>query len=466
MLNRKYFFIFLTSYILLRVFSFYFSPATPLYSTNPINSLLGLLILFTVVYLLFTKNIWGWYAIAFEILLGGSGGYIGIQGMSLRTLLLIASLLIYSLTCIREKRLSELYNTNKSTIYFLGGLIIYSGVCFLNGYIHHHALGNLVSDLVPYAFFLYYFPLRDLALHKQLNTTLLYCALLAAVIGNALLIAFTFVGFSSTYFVLQDSYYHWYRDVALGKTTELPFHFYRLVLNEHLLLIPTVTYFAYQTIRAKKIFSVDFSILLILLAILSVNLTRSYMLALAVVYIALFQVKNWKRWLVVTALSAILFVSIFTGVHLAASRGQSLGWELFGLRLQSITSPHIEDSSLSRLLLLPKILDKIKAHPVIGEGLGDTVTVYSPVFKQTITTPHFDWGYLEIIAEMGIVGLILWGALLVHLMRQHIHFDRWIIGSVAALLVINFTAPAVFHVLAVIWFTVLLSYKKALNEVV
>ena len=40
------------------------------------------------------------------------------------------------------------------------------------------------------------------------------------------------------------------------------------------------------------------------------------------------------------------------------SRGQSLGWELLGLRLGSIASPSIEESSLSRIMLLPKIWEK------------------------------------------------------------------------------------------------------------
>src|SRR3989338_11661268 len=149
-----------------------------------------------------------------------------------------------------------------------------------------------------------------------------------------------------------------------------------------------------------------------LLIILSINLTRIYKLALAFGYLFLFSKQHWKRWFVYGVVSCLLFVVSFTSIHLVASRGQSLGWELFGLRLQSIVQPSIEESAFSRKLLLPKIVDKIKQQPILGTGLGDTVTVYSPVFKKEVTTPHFDWGYLEILTELGIIGFFAWYKLL------------------------------------------------------
>ena len=91
----------------------------------------------------------------------------------------------------------------------------------------------------------------------------------------------------------------------------------------------------------------------------------------------------------------------------------------------------------------------------MGNGVGDTVTAYIPMEKQTLTTAQFDWGYLEIIDEMGIIGLIIW-----------IIFLGWILkngplaASVIALLVINITSPALFHVMGIIWFVFLLAHAS------
>ena len=273
--------------------------------------------------------------------------------------------------------------------------------------------------------------------------------------------------------------------MALGKITELPFHFYRLVVNEHSLLVPVLLYFISRLIQLPPRRGAaqggvgrieptppyppagrDLALTGLLFILLSLNLTRIYLVALILGLACLFTRSNWKRWLTYSFFSLLFFLFSFSSVHFIASRGQSLGWELFGVRLQSIASPQIEDSSLSRLLLLPKILDKIKAHPLLGEGLGATVTVYSPIFKQTITTPNFDWGYLEIIGEMGIIGLVIWivniGYLILVMRKNILTNKQFYFASLGALLVINLTSPALFHVFGVIWTTYL--FAKTSNQ--
>ncbi len=478
LMNKRFFYIFLTAYIALRVFSFFFSPETPLYGTNPVNSIISAALLLIISYLLIKKNIWGWYLIALELILGGAGGFFAIHGLSLRTLLLIASIGIYKIHLFRDKKIKEFLQTNRNAFIIITLLVIYALFSSVYGYLHGHAANLIVADFIPYLFLFYYFPLKELLANKMFDNSMIWSAVSAAIIGNFLFIAITFVGFSSGIFALQDSYYHWYRDVALGKISELPFHFYRLVLNEHLLLVPVIIYTFYKSLTSKKI--THYALLLLpLLAILAVNLTRIYMVALAVGLLALFRISYWKRWLTYAALSAGVFILLFVGVHLSASRGQSLGLELFGLRIQSIAAPSIEDSSLSRMLLLPKIIEKIKATPLLGAGLGDHIKVYSPIFKKEITTPHFDWGYLEIIAEMGLVGLVFWlgllGLLCVSLRNMARHNTAliktkqnesnifsalpWLISSLTALLVINLTSPALFHVLAICWVTLALSHS-------
>ena len=446
-------------YFAVRLFSYIFTPATPLWAQNPINTLVSFFILALSAYWIYRNDERGWYIVAAEIILGGAGGYLSIAGTSLRSCLLIVSLAIYFAQKLYRER--KIFFTQLRTWHYLIFLLLIAGISAAAcGFYHAHSTSAIIADLIPYFFFLYIFPLSDLYLSEKFREVGKQ-AIIATIFGNAILILLTQAGLSASIFALQDHYYHWYRDVALGKITGLNFHFYRLVLNEHLLLIPLTIYFIGDIIKnqANKINLLALSSLLFILAN---NLTRIYMVALAVGTLILFSTKNWKRWLAVSASAAIGFMIIFVATHTIASRGQSFGLEIFGLRLQSIASPQMEDSSLSRLLLLPKILEKIKSAPILGRGLGDTVTVYSPVFKTNITTPHFDWGYLEIWAEMGLVGLLAWitfiGYLLYYIIKNKHRYNKNIFAAILiGFMIINITSPALFHVFGILIFITLFS---------
>ena len=115
-------------------------------------------------------------------------------------------------------------------------------------------------------------------------------------------------------------------------------------------------------------------------------------------------------------------------------------------------------------MLLPKIWEKIKQKPLLGNGLGDTVAVYSPVVKKEIITTQFDWGYLEIIDEMGIAGLLIWLSFIIYLLIaifkktiNKIENKKYMLAMLGSLLVINITSPALFHVLGVVLLTILVT---------
>lgn len=459
MFQKKPFLLFLGSYAALRLFSYFFGPETPLKAQHPLNSLMTLVILLLTIYWLNKKDIRGWYVVALEILLGGSGGFFSFFHLALRTWLLIVSLGIFAMQKIKEKKLRAMLRENSIVSSILGSLFVVVILQALHGYLNGHDLHLVIADTVPYLFFAYYFPLREIVDDKNFRNLALN-ALAAAILGNALFILITFAGFSSGIFQLQDNYYHWFRDVAEGKITELPFHFYRLVLNEQLLLVPILLYFITKIIK-KKISGIYIILPVLLLVVLSVNLTRIYLVGLIVGLLVLFRPAEWQRWLTVSLLTALFFFASFTAIHLIASRGASLGWEIFGLRLQSIVTPELENSSLSRILLLPKILEKIGQHPLLGAGFGDTVTIFSPVFKQTMTTPYFDWGYLEILDGLGVFGFLIWLAPIGYLFiryKKSQSFD-WPMAGLLSLLIINLTSPALFHVLGVLLITTLLSFK-------
>jgi len=465
---------FLGLYFLIKIFSFYFSPDTPLYSSNPINTFVSALILLGVIYLLIKKNNIGWFIIAGEIILGGGGGYFQILGISLRTLLLLVSISIYF--CQNFKFL--IFKNNKYNIgsWLLAILLVWGFISALIGYENGHELNKIYSDFIPYFYFLYYFPLRDLLKSAQFKSVV-WEMIMASIIGGIIFIIFSFLGFSFGWFELQGNFYHWYRDIALGKITAISTGFFRMTLDEHLLLVPMALYLLGKILfssgnnnNRNYLLPITYYLLLI---ILSVNITRIYLVALFIGYLCLFSKKYWQKWIKYGVLTGVIFLVFFSSFNLLSSRGQTFGLELLGLRLGSVVTPAIEDSSMSRMLLFPEILKKIKENPIFGSGLGDTVSVYSPVFKEQITTPHFDWGYLEILAEMGLVGMLIWLSIILFLWlsisRNAVYFKYYdkegveyqkyqqLIAPFLSLLLINITSPALFHSLGIIFLVVIFS---------
>jgi O-antigen ligase len=465
MFEKKQFFLFFAAYFLIRIFSFFFNPPTPLLAGSIVNTATALLILFLSVYWIAKKDVRGWLIIAGEILLCGSGNIFSVLGVSLRTLLLGASIFIFLYQTIKENDLKNIFvfKLPNIAIFFLLDWAIISAVL---GAYHGHALSLVISDFIPYLFLLYYFPLAKLLKNDLFNKTA-FNLLTAAFLANAVFIFFTYLFFTFGWAQMQDGYYHWFRDVAQGKITPLGFNFYRLVLNEHLLLIPLILFFIYQNMRRPNRL---YDICIIAGALLvSLNLTRIYFLALIAGFIVLFSRKEFKQWFLNTAILLSCVFIFFTGFYLIASRGVDPGWSLFGFRVSSIALPEIEYSSFSRMLLLPQILYKIQLAPVLGHGLGDTVTIRSGhILGSGITTSHFDWGYLEILSESGAVGLILWLIIIVYAWRsakKNTGDYRPLFKAIlAALLVTNITSPALFHVFGILTIVLLMAQDRVFYE--
>ncbi len=449
-------------YFIIRFFSYFFSPGTPLYNGNPTNWIISAGILSAAIYFISKKDERGWLIIAAEITLGGAGGFLEIAGISLRTLLLISSMAIFFYQ-IKKGNNFNLLLKNKLAFLILVALGISAFISAFIAKLYGHDPKLILADFIPYCFFLYYFPLKQLLLSENFRHTV-FNMLLAGIIGNFIFIFFTLAGFSSHLFVLQDSYYHWFRDVAAGKITDYGTGFFRIITNEQLLLVPLFLWLFSKAVNNQKQpdAKLQQAACILLLAVLAISLTRIYFVALAVGILLLFSFKNWRRWFIYSSAAFFIFIFIFISTNLAATRGKSFGLEYLGLRLQSIALPQTEESSLSRLLLLPKILDQIKDHPALGNGLGDTVTVYSPVFEEYITTPHFDWGYLEIIAEMGVLGLAIWLTLCTYCwcIITCGHQEKNFQAPLLALLIINITSPALFHVMGIIFLAIFLANAK------
>ena len=189
--------------------------------------------------------------------------------------------------------------------------------------------------------------------------------------------------------------------------------------------------------------------------ILILNFSRAYFLALAIGLLVLKLRHTWKKWMIISAAIITTLLITHITIFFISSRGQSLGLEQFGIRLTSIAAPQIEESSATRMLILPVALQMIKTHPLLGSGLGASVTFLNTFTNQTVTTKQFDWGYLEMGVEMGLVGLFVYLLMIVILEyrlynnNQQIDWEIGFLSAIISLLVINITSPALFHVFGV-----------------
>ena len=201
--------------------------------------------------------------------------------------------------------------------------------------------------------------------------------------------------------------------------------------------------------------------------LLVINFSRIYFLALLVGLLVLKYKHKIKFWLRESITTGVLLVIIFLGISVVSSSGQTWGWELLGVRLQSYSNPHIEISSNTRMILLPKILDKIEQRPIWGEGLGVSIIYTDSLTYQKIKTTALDWGYLELWLELGIFGLLFLLFLYIYaifLLAKKIRmipdwydFDVGLLATLISLLIINITSPALFHVFGILYLVFALS---------
>jgi len=425
-----------------------------------------------------------------EFFLGGAGHFVEFYGLSIRTTLLIAFLILYLISLIARK---EKIKYRKSwLVYSLIGLLAYLFALAIYGLFQSHPISFIFQDIIPFAFLLLlipsfypveyssplaknnflsdkkFIPRGEFAKKKKAKKIILQL-LVAFVIGSAIFSLFNFVLYRTGASEIHDGYYLWLRNVNAAKITKVTDFYYRIVFPEHLLIVPIMLILAafwlkrdhLALIRANK------GILIALLTggglIMALNVSRAYFLGLIIGLLFLKCGNRFWPWLKKSVGVLLIIFLIFTAINLISSGGKYHGWEILGIRFLSISSPQMEVSTNTRMQLLPPILDLIKERPIFGQGLGQDVTF--ELNGELKTTRHFDWGYFEMLAKWGVIGLALFLLILGLIITKT---KKWlnqplILGATAgliALLIINITTPALFHVFGILYLVFILSIIK------
>lgn len=403
---------------------------------------------------------WAWYILLGELVLGGAGHFFEFFGLSIRTILVLTFIALWTGYTISTNTKKILHIPHK-LFYLLITLASFVGISALIGTMNNHGIRAVIQDLIPYSFFVLVLPAYYL-FKKQKNQKYLIRLLIAFLISSAIFSLITFILFSSGAEVLQSPYYKWFRDVAMGKITDMGGGFFRIVAPEHLLITPLVLLISSLLMKKEKHHKLWWAMLIFGIFILILNFSRIYFLALIIGLIVLKYKHNFKNWIFVSATVGVITLLLFTSTSLAASGGASTGLDLLGLRIASISRPETEASALTRMTLLEPIFMMIRQHPITGSGLGSRIIFIDPVKSATLSSPHFDWGYLELWVELGLFGLTSFLSvifycifLLIKKIRAVSNYHDFYVGLLAgcvSFLVMNITSPALFHVLGIFYF--------------
>ncbi|HYE60295.1 MAG TPA: O-antigen ligase family protein [Candidatus Kapabacteria bacterium] len=404
------------------------------------------------------------YLVLGEFFLHGAGHFFEFFGISLRTIFLCLTILTFFLSphLLRHQVLLSFSRLPfYSFLLFSFCLFIAAGIGYANG----HGLHVIIQDMLPYVFFLFYIPF---CVWKKDTTFQDYIIRLttAFIIGTTLFSLITFFIYATGVGTIQDGYYHWFRDVAMGKITDMGSDFYRIVLPEHIVFVPLLLVFASLFITNTRKYAKYMFVYTCILLVLAMNLSRTFYLALIPGFFTLlfFYRSLWKQWLIVGVVTVIGIGSLFTLLHLSTSHFTSPGWDLLGIRLSSIARPEKETSTSIRMMLIPDILHAIKKHPIVGTGLGSSLSFIHPITKQPQVTTNFDWGYLELWTKLGFFGLLFYLLLLGSILRMIYVSDQLLTPALfaggIAFLVMGIFGPALFHVFGIVYFTFTLAQTK------
>lgn len=427
-----------------------------------INQIIAAALILGFIYMCKKSLSLGWIILVGELILDGSGHFFELQSLILRTWFLAIFAAFWIYRHIKDKDYSLHIPHYLKTPLLLIILVIAWAIS--NGLIQGNGLQLVLQDAMLYFFLFLLFP--AIAFKDKIKPYI-KPIVTAFIIGSAVFSLVTFIIYASGLGTLPDWYYHWFRNIAGGKITDLGYNFFRIVLPEHIFIIPIILVLASKLMHNYK----NKFLWLLMLAstfVLTLNFSRIYFLALAAGLMILALKQPLKRWVAISSAVVLSVFFIFTSLFFIASHGNSIGLELIGLRAGGAASPQSEASGAIRMAILPDALNKIKQHPWLGNGLGTTITYTDPVSGESVTRTQFDWGYLEMIAELGIVGSLLFIYFLLIILyrlagiaysKKSIYTNsplfRGLLAGALSLFVINLTTPALFQGFGVLYFVLL-----------
>ncbi len=241
---------------------------------------------------------------------------------------------------------------------------------------------------------------------------ILYASIIWTSIKTAILLSLFSRGFVS----VGDSLYKWIRDTGVGEITRLDESFFRIFFQSHIFaliaLFLVLAYFTATTIYSKKQQALYGVVFYCSLFILLVSQSRSFWIGgIAGLLTFVFIMKlRWKtKWKNLTLPIAGMCIAIISQIFLIQTISGYYG-NIFLKRTSQLSD---DAGGVSRISQLNPLFSKIQKHPILGSGFGTSATYKTSdprILEKNpdgvYTTFTFEWGYLDTILKIGILGLI------------------------------------------------------------
>jgi len=293
------------------------------------------------------------------------------------------------------------------------------------------ANGYAYFALLP-AFHAAFLTVKDKDIFRTNILALLFAAITDAVL-KALIVLFLF---SHRQFGVAWNLYLWVRDTRVGEITIMTADFYRIFFQSQIwslaMILAGSLYAAYMTSwktgRARAVLA----IITWAMVAMALSLSRSFWFggAVAAIICAAFLVWAkaekiiWARLLAIGVGSILCAVVIILTLYIfpfPRKTGDLSFMTLFSSRATSFG----DAAASSRWALLPKLMEAGREHPVLGSGLGRSVTYTTsdprlladnPTGKYT--TSAFEWGYHDLWIKFGLFGLVAYGWFVLRLLKR------------------------------------------------
>lgn len=361
------------------------------------------------------KNLkWGLCVVVAELIVG-SQGYIfsaktGEWEISFRLALWAIVLIIYAFKAARQRRIDFIQSPFFKAYLLLAAAIVW-GIVW--GLVNGNNPKDLFFDVNNYFFFLLIFPFYSAFKDKPFVN--LFNIIAVALVWLAVKSLFFFYIFSHNFPLLQSSIYYWTRETLLAEITNVSVTMSRIFAQSQIWAVFGLV-LGWGLLLAKFKKSV-FILVSLLSAAALVSFSRSFWLALILsalisVLLGYYYIdKNINAlagYIIKIIGSAALGFIIVAAIIFAPIPSAGGKLSLISQRAAQFGG----ESVSTRWAILRPLASKISVHPVLGSGFGSSVT-YNTSDPRALaehpdgffTTTAFEWGYLDMILEFGLLGL-------------------------------------------------------------
>jgi len=302
-----------------------------------------------------------------------------------------------------------------------------------NGIVQGIPGDNIFKDANGWFFFLAVFPLyQGIQKKEHIQRLLSICAIALCFLVLKSLLALYILGHQGFGYETIYSFYRWIRTTGVGEAAHLGMNVYRIFFQSHFYLLPGLfIILSYLAVTKKSLKKLSFLYVLLtgVITTLLISFSRSFWIAgfvtllcfVGVSFLVKFSARQFFKTLIIGFFASIISLGLIFGITRFPIPETEGGFDLSLLKNRFASD---EAALVSRWQALPVLVNVFIKNPLVGYGFGKEVTYFSRdprVLEKNatgeFTTYSFEWGYLDILIKLGVLGLLAVCMLLVYVIR-------------------------------------------------